>query len=56
MYANSALFPYTYVDRFDNKMMPLWLLQRFDSGEFEQEVVKDYNYDFFVITDKKKRF
>jgi len=37
MFANSVLFPYTYVDRFDNKMMPLGLLQRFDSEEFEQE-------------------
>jgi hypothetical protein len=37
MYANCALFTYTYVDRFDNKMMPLGLLIRFDSEEFEQE-------------------
>jgi hypothetical protein len=55
MYVCSAFFLYNYVDRSDNKMMPLWLSNRIGFRRIRTTIVKEYNYDFFTI-DKKKRF
>jgi hypothetical protein len=54
MYANSALYLYIYVDRSDNKMMPLWLSQRVEFRKIRTRIVNEYNYDFFNYNGIKK--
>jgi hypothetical protein len=50
-YENNGFFIYNYVDRSDNKMMPLWLLQRVEFRRIRTGIVKEFIDDFFVITE-----